>query len=151
MPNNFVFDMIAEDLKSLIYGLYNNDTAIALAVDSAGNLILQSSYTSDNTTIASIATTATGTALQENTSDKSLYSFYVKNNSSTASVSVKLQVSPTSTSSYFIDDSSTAITLATGAATVLVPKVYQAYTQLYYTNLDETDTAAIVAYYDGRG
>jgi hypothetical protein len=120
-------------------------------VDSAGNLMLQSNYAADNTTIAPIATTATGTALQENASDKNLYSFYVKNNSATASVSVKLQVSPTSTESYFIDDSSTAVTLGTGAATVLVPKVYQHYTQLYYTNLDQTATASIVAYYDGRG
>ena len=150
MPNNFIFDTIAEDLKTLIYGL-NGSTAVALAVDSAGNLNFQSSYTSDNTTIASIATTATGTALQENTSDKSLYSFYVKNNSTTASVSVKLQVSPTTAAAYFIDDSSTAVTLGTGAATVLVPKVYQAYTQLYYTNLDSTATAAVEAYYDGRG
>ena len=150
MPNNFVFDMIAEDLKTLVYGL-NGSTAVALAVDSAGNLNMQSSYTSDSASITPIAADATGTALQENTSDKGLYSFYVRNTSEDASVSVKLQVSPTTAAAYFIDDSSTAVTLGTGAATVLVPKVYQAYTQLYYTNLDGAETAAIEAYYDGRG
>ncbi len=150
MPNNFVFDVVAEDLKSLIYGLYNSTTAVALAVDSAGNLILQSSYTSDSSSATGIATDTSSTMLTENTSNKSLYSFYVKNTSSTASIAVNLQISPTSTTSYFIDDAS-AVTLAFGDATVLVPKHYQPYTRLEYTNLSETDTAAVEAYYDGRG
>jgi len=149
MPNNYMFDMVAEDLKSLMYGL-NGSTAVALSVDSSGNLNIGVGYTASNTTISAIVADGTGVALTLDSSTKNLYSYYVKNASSTASVSVKLQVSPTDTDSYFIDDTSTAITLVTDAATVLVPKNYLHYTRLYYTNLDATSTADIEIYYDAR-
>ena len=149
MPNNYMFDMIAEDLKSLMYGLYGS-TAVALSVDADGNLNIGVGYTTSNTAISDIAADGTGATLTLNSSTKNLYSYYVKNTSDTASVSVKLQVSPTDTDSYFIDDTSTAITLATDAATVLVPKNYLHYTRLYYANLSTTETANIEIYYDAR-
>ena len=150
MPNNYMFDMIAEDLKSLIYGLYGT-TAVALAVDANGNLNIGVGFAESSTTVADVASSDTGAVLTLDSSEKNLYSYYVKTVSQTsASISVKLQVSPTNTASYFIDDTSTAVTLATDAATVLVPKNYLHYTRLYYTNLSATDTADIEVYYDAR-
>jgi hypothetical protein len=70
-----------------------------------------------------------------------------------ASIAVKLQVSPTDDSSFFIDDTPTAVTLGTDAATVLVPKNYLHYTRLWYQNTytgATANTATIVAYYDAR-
>ena len=149
MPNNFVFDMVAQDLKTLIYGLYGT-TPKAIAVDANGNLDIGVAFTSANITVAPIAGAATGTTLVLNSSEKSLYSYYVRNTSTVATLRVKLQVSPTTTASYYVDDTSTSVDIATGHAAVLVPKYYLAYTRLYYTNVDATHAATLVAYYDAR-
>jgi hypothetical protein len=124
-----MFDMVAEDLKTLVYGL-NGSTAVALAVDSSGNLNIGVGYTSANITVTDVATGSTGATLTLDSSEKNLYSYYVKNSSTEASIAVKLQVSPTDDSSFFIDDTPTAVTLGTDAATVLVPKNYLHYTRL---------------------
>jgi hypothetical protein len=54
-----MFDMVAEDLKTLVYGL-NGSTAVALAVDSSGNLNIGVGYTSANITVTDVATGSTG-------------------------------------------------------------------------------------------
>ena len=149
MPNNFAFNMVAQDMKTLIYGL-NGTTPVAIAVDAQGNLDIGVSFTSSNTTVGSIAAGDTGTTLVLNSSEKSLYSYYVKNTSTDATIRVKLQVSPTTTASYYTDDTPTFVDIACGAAAVIIPKYYLAYTRLYYQNIDATYDATFVAYYDAR-
>ncbi len=149
MPNNFAFDMVAQDMKTLIYGMYGT-TPVAISVDSQGNLDIGVAYTSSNVTVGNVAAGDTGTTLVLNSSEKSLYSYYVKNTSTDATIRVKLQVSPTTTASYYTDDTPTYVEIACGSAAVLVPKYYLAYTRLYYENIDATYDATLVAYYDAR-
>lgn len=81
------------------------------------------------------------------TSQQTLYSFYVKNNSSNQSIIVKLQVSPTTTDAYFVDDSSGTITVNKSGTSpdkaVLVPKTYLKYTRLWFNG----NNPNIEAYY----
>ncbi len=149
MPNNYAFDMVAQDMKALVYGL-NGTTPVAIAVDSQGNLDIGVAFTSANTQIGGIAAGDTGTALVLNSAEKSLYSYYVRNTSTDASIRVKLQVSPTTAAAYYTDDTPTFVEIASGNAAVLVPKYYLAYTRLYYENVDATHAATLVAYYDAR-
>jgi len=149
MPNNFVFDVVAQDLKSLMYGLWGDTTAVALAVDENGNLNIGVGYTSSNTEISGITAATTGIALTMDSSEKNLYSFYVTNTSTTsADIQFKLQVAPTDVATYYTDDSSTVYTVAAGSMAVLVPKYYLHYTRLYYVN--GSDTGQFEAYYDAR-
>ena len=149
MPNNFAFDMVAQDMKTLIYGM-NGTTPVAVAVDAQGNLDIGVAYTSSSTTIGSIAAGDTGAALVLNSSEKSLYSYYVRNTSTDATVRVRLQVAPTTAAAYYVNDTPTYVDIASGTAAVIVPKYYLAYTRLYYENIDATYDATLVAYYDAR-
>ena len=92
--------------------------------------------------------TQTGTILQMDTSDKSMYSYYIKNNDTT-SLTVNIQISPTTTDGYFVNDSSEPVVIGNGESTVLVPKQYLNYTRLYY----EAASAApsFEAYYNAQG
>jgi hypothetical protein len=75
-------------------------------------------------------TAATATFVQ-NTGEQSEYSFYVFNTGSNT-LTVQLQISPINTDSYFMDDPSGAVALASGDKTVLVAGRYLRYTRLYY-------------------
>ena len=142
--------MIAEDLKTLVYGLYDSTTAVPLAVDAEGNLNIGVSYTSAAETVV-IAADGNGGALTLDSSEMGLYSYYVRNLGDETTVTVKLQVSPTETAGYYVDDSSTAVTLAPdGGTTVLVPKYYLHYTRLFIENPDTTSTATVQVFYDAR-
>lgn len=150
MPNNFVFDTIAEDLKTLVYGLYNSTTAVPIAVDPNGNLDMGVGYTSAVETVV-LASLGTGGALTLDSSEKGLYTYYVRNLGDATSVTVKLQVSPTETATYYVDDSSTTYTLApNGGTAVLIPKYYMHYTRLFLTNSDAASTATVQMFYDAR-
>lgn len=149
MPNNFVFDMIAEDLKTLVYGL-NDSTAVPLSVNADGSLDIGVAYTSSTATIV-LEASGTGGALTLDSSEKSLYSYYVRNVGDQTTVAVKLQVAPVTDVAYFVDDSSTSVTLApNGGTTVLAPKYYMHWTRLYLANEDGASTATVQVYYDAR-
>lgn len=150
MPNNFVFNDIAEDLKTVIYGLYDSTTAVALAVDAEGNLDVGVSYTSAAETVV-IAAEGSGGSMTLDSSEKGLYSYYIRNLGDETTVTVKLQVSPTETETYYEDDSSTSYELApSGGTAILVPKYYMHYTRLYASNADASSTATIQVFYDAR-
>jgi hypothetical protein len=148
MPNNFVFDTIAQDLKTQIYGT-DGVNAIPIRVDASGNLDIGVNFTSLTASLTAPAS-GTGIALTLDSSEKSLYSFYAMNSGGTAPITVKLQVSPTTTSSYFVDDSSTPVLLNPLEAAVLVPKYYLNYTRLFYANNDTVNTASLQAFCDAR-
>ena len=149
MPNNFVFDTVAQDLKTQIFGSTDGVNTVPVHVDAAGNLEMGVSFTSLTASLTAPAS-GTGIAITLDSSEKSLYSFYAMNSGTTSTLTVKLQVSPTTLASYFIDDSSTPVVLAPSAAAVLVPKYYLNYTRLYYTNNDTVNTASLQAYCDAR-
>jgi hypothetical protein len=142
--------MVAQDLKTLVYGLYDSTTAVALAVDAQGNLDVGVGFTSSSETMVLTANGAGG-ALTLDSSEKGLYSYYVRNVGDQTTVSVKLQVAPVTDAAYFVDDSSTSFALAPGGGTaVLVPKYYMHWTRLYVANADLASTATVQAFYDAR-
>ena len=87
-----------------------------------------------------------GSVLQEDTSQQKMYSYYIRNNDNTNTITVALQISPTSSSEYFINDGAGFVTLGTSTATVLVTEYYMQYTRLYYDTGD--NTANFEAYYN---
>ncbi|QXE19691.1 DUF6385 domain-containing protein [Clostridium sp. 001] len=101
------------------------------------------------TATSTAITTGTGikSVLQQDTSQQSMYSYYIKNNDAANAITVVLQVSPTDTDSYFVNDVS-PVTLEKGSATVLTTKYYMNYTRLYYDT--GTNTANLEAYFNGR-
>jgi hypothetical protein len=149
MPNNFMFDQVAQDLKTMVYGLYDSTTAVALAVDAQGNLDVGVAYTTSTATVV-LAASGSGGALTLDSSEKGLYSYYVKNVGDTTTVSVKLQVAPVTDVAYFVDDSSTSFVLGPDDAAVLIPKYYLHWTRLFMTNEDGASTATVQIFYDAR-
>ncbi|MBZ4666511.1 DUF6385 domain-containing protein [Mahella sp.] len=102
-------------------------------------------FTETNTAIAGVV--GTGTVLQTDTSQYSLYSFYV-NNTGTAAITVQLQISPTTTEAYFVDDGSGPVSVAAGEKAVLVAKSFLRYTRVYYDSGAATATAEF--YFNGQ-
>ena len=150
MPNNFIFDSCSSDLTAIVYGMYDSTTPVALAVDAEGNLDIGVAYTSAAETVV-LGTTESGGAMTLDSSEKSLYSYYVRNLGDETTVTVKLQVSPTETASYYVDDSSTTYTLEPdGGTAILIPKYYLHYTRLYIDNPDASSTATVQVFYDAR-
>jgi len=101
-------------------------------------------FTESNVTLEDI--TSTGIALSIDTSQQDIYSFYVRNTGA-ASVSVKLQISPTDSDDYFEDDSSSEVALDAGDRAILVAQRYLKYTRVYY---NASDTTTIEAYYNAH-
>lgn len=211
MPNNLVFNNVAEQLKTQLYAS-NGTTVEAMKIDANGNLLVAGTVSVGNTvavtgtvnvgtvtvtgtvsvgtvtvtgtvdvgntvtvtgtvsvgtvtvtgTVSSITsgvvftatsttiTTGTGTAavLQEDTSQQQMYSYYIKNNDPTNAVTVALQVSPTSTPAYFIDDGTGKVTISANSSKILTLQYYLNYTRLYYDT--GTNTANIEAWYNSR-
>jgi hypothetical protein len=102
-------------------------------------------FTETNTTIDGLV--GTGTVLQTDTSQYSLYSFYV-NNTGDAAITVQLQISPTEADDYFVDDGSGPVSVAAGEKAVLVAKNFLRYTRVYYDSGAATATAAF--YFNGQ-
>ncbi|MBE0069045.1 DUF6385 domain-containing protein [Thermoanaerobacterium thermosaccharolyticum] len=165
MPNNIVFNPVAEQLKTLIHGMQgttptpllldsttgkllstvDGSVTVAGTVTAQGTLTVTASnldirpltastdsftlgsrtFLEDSTNIAGV--TGTGAVLMENTGDKSMYSYYIAN-TGTNTITVKLQISPTTTATYFVDDT-TSINLAGGSITVLTAVKFLQYTR----------------------
>ncbi|WHE06583.1 DUF6385 domain-containing protein [Thermoanaerobacterium thermosaccharolyticum] len=212
MPNNIVFNPVAEQLKTLIHGMQgttptpllldpttgkllstvDGSVTVAGTVTAQGTLTVTSSnfdirpltgatdsvtissgsvtvagtvtvtasaldirpitastdsvtlgsrtFLEDSTAIAGV--TGTGVVLMENTGNKSMYSYYITN-TGTNTIAVKLQISPTTTDTYFVDDT-TSINLAGGSITVLTAVKFMQYTRLYY---DTGGAAATAEFY----
>lgn len=212
MPNNIVFNPVAEQLKTLIYGMQGT-TATPLLLDSTSGKLLSTvdgsvtvagtvtaqgtltvtasaldirpltgatdsvvvssgsvtvagtvtvtasaldirpltastdsftlgsrTYVEDSTSIANV--TGTGVVLMEDTGDKSMYSYYITN-TGTNPITVLLQISPTTTSTYFVDDGASYV-VAGGAITVIAAAKFMQYTRLYY---DTGGAAATAEFY----
>jgi hypothetical protein len=90
----------------------------------AGNTFTESSATITSGTGASVTLTA-------DCSQQSIYSFYVRNTGA-AAITAKLQISPTISDAYFIDDPSGAVSIEPGASYVLVAQRFLKYTRLAY-------------------
>ncbi|MDI6603878.1 MAG: DUF6385 domain-containing protein [Thermoanaerobacteraceae bacterium] len=101
-------------------------------------------FVEDSTSIANV--TGTGVVLTENTGNKSMYSYYITN-TGTNTVTVKLQISPTTTATYFVDDGA-SYAIAGGAITVIATTKFMQYTRLYY----DTGATAVTAqlYYNAQ-
>ncbi|MCX7884945.1 MAG: DUF6385 domain-containing protein [Caloramator sp.] len=103
------------------------------------------SFTENNVTITDVA--GTGVTLTFDSSQQTLYSYYVKNNASNT-IQVRLQISPTENDDYFINDQAAATDLSPGNAIVIVPKYFLRYTRLYFDT--RTYTANFEAYCNGH-
>lgn len=97
-------------------------------------------FLEDSTSITGV--TGTGVVLMENTGNKSMYSYYITN-TGTNTISIKLQISPTTTDTYFVDDIN-SVSLAGGSITVLTAVKFMQYTRLYY---DTGGAAATAEFY----
>lgn len=153
MPNNIVFNNVASELKTQIYGqdetgvlhgiLTDTEGRIEVAISDTLNIRELSAATDSIALGGRIATesvveltdfTDTGVVLQMDTSEQDIYSFYVLNaDDSGDTLTVRLQVSPTEAEEYFIDDvAAGTFTLGIGDAAAIVPSKYFHYTRIYY-------------------
>ncbi|WP_165000462.1 DUF6385 domain-containing protein, partial [Anaerophilus nitritogenes] len=101
-------------------------------------------FDTSNTTISDFD--AAITSLQMDTSEKNMYSYYVRNTGS-ATVIAKLEISPTTENAYFVDDAATAVEIGPGENGVIVPVKYLNYTRLHLT---PSDTTTVIAYYNAQ-
>lgn len=165
MPNDYVFNVSAQDLKAQIYATNTVNGLTALQTDQSGNLLINGSVTVQNTvTVAGAvsisgvaatssyaqvaAATVSGTLLQEDTSQQKLYSYYVINDStSSGTLTVYLQFSPTTANAFFTTDNTASIAVAPGGTGIIVPKYYLDYTRLAYL---PNGTASFTAYYNAQ-
>ncbi|WP_145993159.1 DUF6385 domain-containing protein [Tepidibacter mesophilus] len=102
-------------------------------------------FTEDSTSIDGVTDAAA--ILAKDTSEQGIYSYYVTN-TGTNSIDLKLQISPTTTDTYFVDDISGTVTVAAGQKAVLVAQQYLKYTRLYYDTSGATCT--FEAHYNAR-
>jgi hypothetical protein len=70
-------------------------------------------------------------------------------NTGTATVSVRLQVSPTTVESYYVNDNTAEVTLTQNQATVLVPGLFLNYTRLRVLGTSDA-TVTSQAYFNGQ-
>lgn len=144
MPNNIVFNNVANQLVTQIYGTDGNTTR-AIKTDSAGRLEVVGTFTAVGTITAIVTeniielkadiagASGTGVALTAETLKLKTYSFYVYNLGSNT-FKVKLQIAPVNEDQYFVDDSTGEVLLGVGNSlkAVLVPRFYMKYTRLCY-------------------
>ncbi|OGO78630.1 MAG: hypothetical protein A2Y23_10150 [Clostridiales bacterium GWB2_37_7] len=103
-------------------------------------------FTTSTLTISTADAALTNTAFQFDTSQYKDYSFYIVN-TGTAAVSVRLQISPTTTQTFFMNDNTPEISLAQDAQTVLVPGLFLNYTRIQVTG---AQTITAIAYFNGQ-
>jgi len=153
MPNNLVFNQVANQLITQVYG-YNGSTQVAVLTDSAGHLavvgtftaVITPDFTSESTQI--VVGAATNTAFSKDTSLQTEYTFYVFNTTAATTMTAWLQISPTTAESYFVDDPST-VTVFTGIGkAVLVASRYLQYTRLAMVS---SASATAEVYYNAMG
>lgn len=144
MPNDLVFNNVASDLKTQIYG---SNTSTPVQQDANGNLMVTMSgnaFTESNLTIADFIS-STVTAMTQNTSQQNMYSFYVTNTSANTATAW-LQISPTDVETYFVNDSTGKQVVAPSSSLVLVPKYFLKYTRVMLQNSTTATTSAFVYY-----
>lgn len=93
MPNDYVFGVSAQDLKTQICG-NNNGTLVPVAADSAGNLNVSLDGVLTSSSNVTITAGGTGVTLTADTSQQRFVSYYVNNSPGDAALTVWLQVSP---------------------------------------------------------
>jgi hypothetical protein len=103
-------------------------------------------FTSSNLTISTGSGALTNTAFQFDTSQYKDYSFYIVN-TGTAAVSVRLQISPTTTETFFTNDNTPEISLAPNTKAVLVPGFFLNYTRVQVTG---SETVTALAYFNAQ-
>ncbi len=103
-------------------------------------------FTSSSLTISTSDAALTNTAFQFDTSQYKDYSYYIVN-TGTAAVSVRIQISPTTTETYFVNDITAEVSLAQGAQTVLVPGIFLNYTRIQVSG---AETITAIAYFNGQ-
>ncbi|MDD3014002.1 MAG: DUF6385 domain-containing protein [Candidatus Gastranaerophilales bacterium] len=153
MPNNLVFNNVADQLLTQIYG-YNGSSAVAILTDSAGHLAVVgtftasiiSSFISESDQI--IVGTATDTTFLQDTSLQKEYIFYVFNTTAATTLTAWLQISPTTAESYFVDDDSTVYAIAGNEKKAIVASKYLQYTRLAMLS---SATATTEVYYNAQG
>lgn len=155
MPNHLVFNNVANQLQTQIYGTDGN-TIHAIKTDSCGRLEVVGTFTAVTAeTVVELKkdlvnASGAGTALTVETIRLKSYTFYVKN-IGTGTFKVKLQVSPQDSDPYFIDDVSGEFILGSGNETkvILVPRFFLKYTRLHYEVISGNATAEV--WFNGRG
>jgi hypothetical protein len=102
-------------------------------------------FTETSTTIA--VGTSTVDALEIDTSTQKVYSFYVANSAGTGIITALLQISPTNVATFYVNDTSTALTIAPGVKGVLVAAEFLRFTKL---QLIATAAASAICYFDAQ-
>ncbi|QXM06343.1 DUF6385 domain-containing protein [Crassaminicella indica] len=113
-------------------------------VDKVGNGFAESVYT-----VSNLAAGATATVLTMDTSEKNMYSFYVKNISDSVTIDAKIQVAPVNLEAYYIDDAASVVGLEAGEKEILITQKYLKYTRLILEN-NSTVAGSVVAWYQGH-
>jgi hypothetical protein len=102
-------------------------------------------FTESTTTIEGVTDSAG--IFEQNTGEQSMYSFYVYNTGSNT-LTVQLQISPTTTDSYFADDPSGTVAVTSGSKAALVAQRFLQYTRLFYETSGATCTFDV--YYNAQ-
>lgn len=161
MPNNLVFNRVASQLLTQIYGTDGNNLH-GIKTDAYGRLDVVGTFTAVGTITAVTTPTVIelktdivnaggmGTALAVDTSKLRCYSFYVYNLGSSI-FKVKLQIAPVNSDAYYIDDVSGEFSIGTGVISraVLVPRHYLKYTRLQYEAVSGNINAEV--WFNGLG
>lgn len=184
MPNNLVFNDVANQLKTSIYGL-SGTNQVQVKVTSDGSVAVTGTVNvntvsgtvtvtatdldirnlnsaSDNVTVtgnitsmlnvaeSNVAVTSgqTGVVLPMNTSNMSMYSYYVKNTAA-ETLSVFLQVAPINDNAYYMQDSATIVQIAQNNSAILTAEKYLNFTRLNYSAGGATPS--FEAYYNAQG
>lgn len=147
MPNNIVFNNVASEMQTQIFGK-NGTNVLPVAVDASGNIIASMLPITTNTSTTIGVLTASIDAMVADTSGQKIYSFYVKNIGTANTVTALLQIAPSNTATYYINDSSTSYVLGPGSAAVLVAAKYLNYTKLQL--IASAATATVECYYNAQ-
>ena len=142
MPNNIIFNNTASQLKTTIYGSED----IALKTDSEGRLeVLTSSNFTESTSV--FTDFAAGATFMQDTSKLTEYSFWIANSSS-ETLTARIQISPTDTEADFIEDVGTELVINGTTTAILVPSRFLKYTRL---DIDPSGTSAsFTVYFNGH-
>lgn len=177
MSNNLVFNPVASQLLTQIYGADGTNIR-PIAVDSTGKLNVvgaitatisgvvtatisgvvtatisgtvtanvSPSFTESNSTVV-FSTAGTLTVITEDVSQQKQISFVVYNNLTTP-VTALLQVAPTDTDSYYVNDG-TAVVIGTptSLSSILVPVKFLKFTRIL---LNGGATASAIVYYNAQ-
>lgn len=154
MPNNLVFNNVASQLQTQIYGtdgknIYpiKTDTYGRLEVVGSLTAVVAGTFVSNMTVVSG---SGIGSAMPMNTSVLNMYSFFV-HNLGNSTFTVRLQVAPTNEEKYYINDTSGDYALVPNTVTnvILVPRYYLNWTRVQYIATAGTFTAEV--WFNGKG